>query len=155
MTLPEKLNDAQRRRLYASCLYIDGLLCDMEQILDESATDSPFPRHVLDLAPAQMVQVKEHIHLIREQLLRTLDWQDMKPEEPQIPVSRAVLTNLSFIDIAVEELKPKYLRGSGMVPESALEGLNRVIRDLRSAVRGLGLSLHQEPDLNPNQEREA
>lgn len=90
------------------------------------------------------------MHLIREQLLRTLAWQDMKPEEPQIPVSRGVLTHLSFIEIAVEELKPKYLRGSGMVPEGALEGLNRVIRDLRSAVRGLSLSLHQERYTKPN-----
>jgi hypothetical protein len=36
----------------------------------------------------------------------------------QIPVSRAVLCNLSLIHIAVEKLKPKYLSGSSTVPPS-------------------------------------
>jgi len=140
----EKLNEAQQRRLYASCRYIDGLLCDLEQALHQADSLSPFPRYVIDFTPAEINQLEEHIRLIRAQLLRTLAWQQMNPDTPEIPATRAALTSLSFIDIAVEELTPRHLRGCGAVPESAIEGLNRVIRDLRYVTRGMELYIQQK-----------
>ncbi|MGO8760076.1 MAG: hypothetical protein ACLQG3_18325 [Terracidiphilus sp.] len=133
----EKLNEAQQRRLYASCQYIDGLLCDIEQAFHQADSLSPFPRYIVDLTPAEIAQLEDRIRRIRERLLQTLSWQDMRPEVPEIPTTRVVLTSLAFIDIAIEELSPQYLRGCGAVPEGAIEGLNRVIRDLRSVTRGM------------------
>ena len=129
----EKLNEAQRRRLYASCQYIDGLLCQLEQAFHQEDSLSPFPRYVNDLNPAQMNKLKDQIRRIREQLLETLAWQGMKPESPSIPTSRVALTSLTFIDMTIEELSPRHLRGCGAVPEGAIDGLNRVVRDLRFA----------------------
>lgn len=129
----ERLNEAQQRRLYASCQYIDDLLCDLEQMFHQECSMSPFPRCVMDLNPAEIVQLQEHIRQIREQLLHALAWQEMSPESPSIPATRVVRTNLSFIDVAIEELGPQYLRGCGTVPEGAVEGLNGVLRDLRAA----------------------
>jgi len=71
----------------------------------------------------------------------------------QIPVSGTVLSNLSLIHTAVEPLKPKYLRGSGRVPHGAMEGLSRVIRDLRFVVRRL--SLPEESATKPDHRQEA
>ena len=129
----EKLNEAQRRRLYASCQYIDGLLCQLEQAFHQEDSLSPFPRYVNDLNPAQMNKLKDQIRRIREQLLETLAWQGMKPESPSIPATRVALTSLTFIDMTIEELSPRHLRGCGAVPEGAIDGLNRVVRDLRFA----------------------
>ncbi|MGD0479102.1 MAG: hypothetical protein ABSA42_02950 [Terracidiphilus sp.] len=129
----EKLNEAQQRRLYASCQYIDGLLCQLEQAFHQEDSLSPFPRYVNDLNPAQMNKLKDQIRRIREQLLETLAWQGMKPESPSIPTSRVALTSLTFIDMTIEELSPRHLRGCGAVPEGAIDGLNRVVRDLRFA----------------------
>jgi hypothetical protein len=42
---------------------------------------------------------------------------ELKPEPPDIPANPAVLTNLAFIDMAVEELNPGCIRGLGQVPE--------------------------------------
>ncbi len=140
----EKLNEPQQRHLYASCQYIDGLLCDIEQIFSQENSLSPFPRYVIDLPPAAMKQLEDHVRRIREQLLQALAWQQIRPEEPEIPVSRAVLTNLSFIGIAIEELSPQYMRGCGAVPEGAIEGLNRVIRELRCAARGMERHLREQ-----------
>jgi len=140
----ERLNDAQQRRLYASCRYIDELLCDLEQALHQADSLSPFPRFVIDLTPAEVSELEGHIRRIRDQLLQSLQWQQLSPETPGIPATRAVLTNLSFIDIAIEELNPRHMRGCGAVPEGAIEGLNRVIRDLRSVTRGMELYVHQE-----------
>lgn len=129
----EKLNEAQRRRLYASCQYIDGLLCELEKAFQQKDSLSPFPRYVIDLNAAEMKQLKEHMRRIREQLIQTLAWQRMKPEPPAIPVSRVALTGLTFIDMTIEELTPRHLRSCGVVPEGATEGLNRVVNELRSA----------------------
>ncbi len=139
-----ELNEAQQRRLLITCGYIDKLLSDVEQILHETASKSPFPRHIVDITPAQTRVIEDHIQRLREQLLRTLAWQQMKPDPPDIPAKRAILTTLTFIDIAIEELKPSYMRGSGRVPEKAARELNGVVHELRSIVQGTERYIRQE-----------
>jgi len=39
-------------------------------------------------------------------------------------VTRLVMTNLAFVNIAIEELRPRYMRGSGAVPEDAIDELD-------------------------------
>jgi len=150
----EKLNEAQQRRLYASCQYIDGLLCQLEQVFRQEDSLSPFPRYVDDLNPAEMDQLKDQIRRIREQLLKTLAWQGMKPESPSIPATRVALTSLTFIDMTIEELSPRHLRGCGAVPEGAIDGLNRVVRDLRSVAGAMESYLRKEMTNRENELKE-
>jgi hypothetical protein len=138
------LNEAQRRRLIVTCEYIDKLLGDVEEILHQPSSLSPFPRHVVDMSPEQARGLEEHIGRLREQLLRTLAWQRMKPEPAEIPASRAVLTHLNFIDIAIEELRPRYMRGSGALAEGAAEELNRVADELGAVARAMERYLRRE-----------
>jgi hypothetical protein len=123
------------------------MLSDMENVLHSAASQSPFPRYVTDLTPAQARVIEDLIRRVRAQLLRVLAWQHMKPKPPDIPATRAVTTQLAFIDIAVEELKPSYMRGYGAVPEdvelrSLIENTERYVRqkigvDLESRLRRL------------------
>jgi hypothetical protein len=69
---PGALNDAQQRRLIVTCKYIDKLLCDIEHALHSAASQSPFPRYVVDISPAQMRVIEDHIGRLRSQLLRAL-----------------------------------------------------------------------------------
>jgi hypothetical protein len=140
------LNGAQRRRLSVTCEYVDRLLCDVEQILNEGSSRSPFPRHVMDVTAEQRGALEEHIARLREQLLRALAWQQLQPEPADIPASRAVLTHLNFIDIAIEELRPRYMRGSGALAEGAAEGLNRVADELSARARAMEQYLRREVD---------
>jgi hypothetical protein len=141
---PGELNSVQRRRLGVTCKYIDGLLCDIEHALHSPQSESPFPHYVVDVTPAQVCLIEDHIRRLRTQLLRTLDWQHMKPEPPEIPVSRSVMTDLGFVDIAVEELRPRDMRGCGAVPEDAIDGLNEVVNELRSLVHNISHSIREE-----------
>lgn len=143
-----ELNDAQRRRLAVTCSYIDKLLSEVEQILNETASKSPFPRHVVDVTPAQTRVLEDHIRRIREQLLRALAWQNIAPDPPEIPATRAALTHLAFVDIAIEELKPSYMRGSGTVPGNVAEELNGVVHELRSVAQSMERYLRQELGTN-------
>jgi len=142
------LNDAQRRRLSVTCKYIDKLLCDIEQALHSAESTSPFARHVVDITPAQTRVIEDHIGRLRSQLLRALDWQHMKPDRPEIPVTRSVMTDLAFVDIAIEELRPSYMSGCGAVQEDAVGELNGVVHELRSLVGGMERYLRQDLGTN-------
>ena len=139
-----ELNGPQQSRLRVTCHYIDKLLSDVEHVLHQATSQSPFPRYVMDVSPAQVRVVEDYIRRLRAQLLRALDWQHMKPKRPDIPATRAVLTNLAFVDIAIEELRPSYMRGSGPVPEDAVDELNGVVHELRSLVEATERYLRQE-----------
>ena len=143
-----ELNDAHRRRLSVTCSYIDRLLREVEEVLHEAASKSPFPRHVVDVTPAQTRVLEDHTRRIREQLLRALAWQNIVPDPPEIPATRAALTNLAFVDIAIEELKPSYMRGSGAVPDDVAEELNGVVHELRSVAQSMERYLRQEMGTN-------
>src|ERR1700691_2556750 len=107
---PGELNGPQQSRLRITCHYIDKLLSDAEHILHQATSQSPFPRYIVDVTPAQVRVIEDYVRRLRAQLLLALDWQQLKPKPPDIPATRAVLTNLAFIDIAVEELRPSYMR---------------------------------------------
>lgn len=141
---PGELNEGQQRHLRVSCQYIDKLLADIDDTLHAAASKSPFPRYIVDVSPAQIRVVEDYVRRIRSQLLRTIAWQNMEPEPPSIPATRAVLTNLTFIDIAIEELRANYMKGFGPVPEGAVSELNGVVHELRSLVTGMQACLKQE-----------
>ena len=141
---PGELNENQKLRLRITCQYIDKLLGDLDHVLHSASSQSPFPRYIVDVTPAQIRVLEDYIRRFRSQLLRTIAWQQMKPEPPNIPASRAVLTNLTFVDIAVEELRPSYMRGSGEVPEDAVNELNGVVHELRALITSMEHYLKQE-----------
>jgi GTP-binding protein EngB required for normal cell division len=143
---PAELNDFQQSRLRVTCQYIDKLLSDMEDILHAASSPSPFPRYIVDLNPAQIRVIEDHIRRLRSQLVHTLAWQGMKASPADIPATRAILTNLTFVDIAVEELKPRYMQGFGPVPDDAIGELNGVVHELRALVTGMERYLKQDLD---------
>ena len=92
---------------------------------------------MVDITPAQAAVIEDHIRRLRTQLLSTLAWQHMTPEQPDIPMTRLLTTDLAFPDVAIEELKPKHLKGYGAVPADAADELNATIGELRSVVKDM------------------
>jgi prepilin-type processing-associated H-X9-DG protein len=144
----DALNEAQRLRLNVSCQYIDRLLTDVGSILHAATSPSPFARYKVDISPAQVRVIEDYIHRLRQQLLRSLAWQHLDPGDPAIPATHAILKNLSFIDIAVEELRPRHMRGSGPVSDLVAGELNGVVHELRSLIEGMNRYLRQERGTN-------
>jgi GTP-binding protein EngB required for normal cell division len=131
------LNEFQARRLRVTCQYIDKLLGGVEEILNIAASKAAFPRYSGDVAPAQRRTIEDYISRIRSQLVRVLDGQGIPREKPSIPASRAIHVALGTIDIAVEELKPQYMRGYGDLREAAATELNGIVSELRCLVSKL------------------
>jgi GTP-binding protein EngB required for normal cell division len=140
----EALNESQRLRLRVTCQYVDRLLGEIETILQTANTRSPFGKYMVDLSLPQTQLIEDYISRVRRQLLRSLAWQKMEPPTPAILASHAILTHLSFIEIAVEELRPRYMRGSGPVHETVAGELNGVVHELRSLLEGMSQLLRQD-----------
>jgi GTP-binding protein EngB required for normal cell division len=130
----ESLNEFQANRLRITCQYIDKLLGDVEGVLNTTAAKAAFPRYSYDIPPAQRRTIEDYIGRVRAQLLRVLDGQGISRHKPSIPASRAVHVTLGAIDIAVEELKPRYMQGYGALPESVATELNGIAGELHGLV---------------------
>ena len=141
----EGLNEPQARRLLVSCRYVDQLLSEIEGLLNASASKAAFPRYIADISPAQRRTLEDYIARIRAQLARILAGQGIAAEGQKIPVGRAVRAALGSIEIAVEELKPKYMRGYGAVPPAVEMELNGIVGELEGLVSRMAQFLGEGP----------
>lgn len=139
----QPLNEYQQRRLLVSCEHIDRLLSDVERILTASASRSPFPRWNDDTSPVQRKVTQDYIASLRAQLVRVLDGQGVSRPSPNINAIHAIRVTLNFVDIAAEELKPKYMRGYGELAEAKLPELNGIANEIQGIVKKLDRYLAQ------------
>ena len=135
--MTDSLNSNHERRLSVTCRHIDKLLAEIESTLNVSASKLAFPQYVPDLSPAHRRVIEDYISRIRAQLVRVLDGQGIERPPADIPVSRSLHSHLTFVDIAVEELKPEYMRGYGEIPSAAAVELNGIAGELQGLVRQL------------------
>ncbi len=134
---PITLNGAQRRRLLTTCKHIDKLLGDIEATLNAAASKTVFPTYVNDVTPAQRKTIEDYIARVRGQLLQVVAGESLSPELPRIPAAHSIHVNLTFVDIAIAELAPHYMRGYGPVSEEGAADLNGIVGELQSAIKEL------------------
>jgi GTP-binding protein EngB required for normal cell division len=139
----ESLNESQRRHLLTSIEYADELLSEIEEILTAASSKSPFPKYRVDVTPAQSKVIQDYIARIRGQMLRALDGQGIRPRGPQLGAIHSIRVQLEFVGIALTEIGPKYMRGYGKVPESAITDLNGLVTELNTLVDKLDAYLRQ------------
>jgi len=137
------LNEFQARSLSVTCQYIDKMIGEIEHVLSFSACKAAFPKFIKDVTPTQGRTIEDYLARIRAQLTRVLDGQGIPRPEPTIPVSRAVSTALLTIDIAVEELRPSYMRGYGALAPELVTELEGICGELRVLVSRVNQSLAQ------------
>ena len=128
------LNEFQATRLRVTCEYIDKVIGEMEEVLHSDASKAAFPKYQEDLTAEQRRTLENYFARIRAQLVRVLDRPDMPRPDELIPVSRAMYTSLTAIDIAVEELKPRYMRGYGAISPTLATDLEEISSDLRASI---------------------
>lgn len=127
-----RLNDSQQLHLRVSCEYMDKMLQAIEGILHSQESASPFSKYVIDISPAQGRVMEDYIRRFRSQILRVFAWQGIELPPPRIPATRSITTHLHFVDIAISELRPYSMRGSGPMAESTAAELMGVILELAS-----------------------
>ena len=131
------LNEPQTHCLRVTCQYLDELLGDIEDIMNESESGTAFPRFVSDISQGQRKTIEDSIAIIRSELLRVLEDRGIGGEQPAVPASRTIRFTLTAMDIAVEELKPRHMKRYGEVTEDAATDLNGIVRDLHGLIMRL------------------
>jgi hypothetical protein len=131
------LNEHQARRVRVTCHYIDRLLSEIEGILQGSSSASAFPRFSADVDPELRGTIEGYVSRIRSQLVRALDERGIHRHEPPVSSSHAIYVALGTIDIALQELQPKHMRGYGELKENAAKELNKFVSETRGLVSEL------------------
>lgn len=135
--MPDSLNPNHKRRLLVSCEYIDKLLSDIESVLNVSSSSALSRKYRDDLIAVQRKVVKDYIARIRAQMTRVLAGQGIALPEPEISAIHSIRTTLDFVDVAAEELRPKYMRGYGEVPQALIPELNGIASELQGLAHKL------------------
>lgn len=142
------LNPHHQRRLRATFQYIDNLLSDIDAIVNPRDSGALFPRYVIDFAPSQRVLLQSGIAEIRGRLLQAMKDYKVDVGPPSISAVQAVRSALSFIDIAVTELRPRYMRGYGAVPPEAAAQLDRTVDQLEQLVHQVDALMSHSQDFS-------
>jgi hypothetical protein len=145
------LNPSQRQRLLITCRHIDRLLGDIEDTLNAAASKTAFPTYISDIAPPQRKTIEDNVARLRAQLLEVLAGQSLEPEKPRISAMHSVEVNLTFVEIAIAELAPHYMRGYGPVSAEAAADLRGIAEKLQDGVKELHCHISEQ---RPEQDEE-
>lgn len=147
----EELTEGQRRRLYATFVYIDELLDEVERRLATSGAQRPFLPYVADATPVQSKIIRDYAARVRETMLAALRQHGVAPPTPDISAVWAARSSLRSAGIAATELAPRYMRGYGELSDELARSLNltsAALTDLLDRMdsylaRGAGRELHE------------
>ncbi len=134
-----RLNENHQRRWLATARYVDGLLSEIELIL--AGVQSPFARYLDDVPADRKEALRRFAADLRQALVRALAAEDVEPGLPTASALHTIRTDINFIDTAIEELKPRYLRGYGAVPAAAAPSIEAAVDRLQAMVRAIDRAL--------------
>lgn len=131
------LNASQRQRLLVTCKHIDSLLNTIEAMLSDTTSKGVFPVYIDDVSPEQRGMIEDSIMRMRQHLLGVLSTQSLAPDAPNISAAHSINVSLTFVEIAIAELAPHYMRGYGPVSEDGAADLKRIMSELQTSVNAL------------------
>jgi GTP-binding protein EngB required for normal cell division len=137
------LNESQTRSIKSALLDVHQRMAELEALIAPLGPPSPFSRHVNDLAPTEAKVLRDHFAQIRTAMLVNLKEFDIPLDVRPTSLRWALQTAISFISIAVEELRPSRLRGYGKLAPEAVAQTNRLCDDLTRLVDRLAAYLRQ------------
>jgi len=141
------LTPAQVNHLLAGFRQIDRLLVSIEEVADGQESGL-FPRVSPDLTQPRKDLLLRFVAAMRQAIAAILESNGMAIPKARTTASRAVSSALTFIDIAISDLRPKVMRGYGEVSEDAAQALDRIVAELRSlqgnALRGFNSERRDE-----------
>jgi hypothetical protein len=123
-----ELNEAQARHLVTTFKHVDEVLSGALDVIRRR--DSPFASCVQDLHPVQLQVLEGHVRDMRAAMARRLEQEGTSVPSPSIDASWACRTAIVSARIVVEELRARYLKGYGEVPEGAAMTLDEIVSEL-------------------------
>ena len=130
------LGESHKRRILVTFQHVDELLSQSLHVVARAQSD-PHPRHVHDISATKLLRIEKHIQLVRELMKKFMQRFQIALPEPSTPSSWMIRTNLTSIDIALEDLYPQKMKGYGEMDSAAAHELTQTIQDIRKQVSQL------------------
>jgi hypothetical protein len=135
-----ELGEHHKRRILVTFQRVDELLSQILSVF-EQAQSGLRSRHVQDIAPSKLSRIESQIELIRKQIAGFLERFHISLPERSTPASWIVKTNLASVDIALEDLYPKKLKGYGDMDPAAASELTHTLQEIRKLLNQLHKAL--------------
>jgi hypothetical protein len=135
-----QLGEYHKRRILVTFQRVDELL---RQVLSALAqAQSGFQScHVQDIPAEKIPRIESQVELIRKQIGGFFGRFHIPLPERVTPVSWLAKTNLSSVDIALEDLYPKKLKGYGEMDAEAASELTHTLQEMRKILNQLHKTL--------------
>ena len=130
------LGESHRRRILVTFQHVDKLLGQILHSIARASSDLQ-PRVVQDLSPSKIVQIQNHIELIRDRMSILLKRFEIGLPERSKPLSWVLKTNLTSIGIALDDLSPSKIRGYGDLDADAARELRLTLQEIHNLVNHL------------------
>ncbi|HTY63919.1 MAG TPA: hypothetical protein VMG30_16850 [Acidobacteriota bacterium] len=134
------LGEHHRRRILITFQHMDELLSQSLHVIARAQTDLQ-PRHVQDISASKLLRIEKHFQLIREQMNKFLERYQIALPEPSTPSSWILKTNLTSLDMALEDLHPHKLKGYGEMDSTVARELTQTLQEIRKQVSQLHKTL--------------
>ena len=137
MPAPLQLNASHRNTLLAGFRHIDGLLTDALAGLAPADDGAIFAPVVPDATAMQRKVVTDQMARLRRALRAALDACAIPVLAPAVSAVWSLRSTLTFIDITLEDLSAKHLRGYGPLDEPTAQGVAALQAQIRTIVTEL------------------
>jgi GTP-binding protein EngB required for normal cell division len=124
------MNESQKRCVLLTFLDIHRRMAEMEAMLIQSLTPSPFSQHVGDLTPTERRVIQDYFTRVRSTMVACLEEAGIPLETRQTSVRWALQCGMIFLDIAVSEMGPDRLSGYGPLDAAGRERAVKIQQEL-------------------------
>lgn len=129
-----ELSENHKNHILSTFQYIDNLFSDIEKILSATRCPAFFKTYLPDIPPKRQAAILEGITELRGVMRALLDDLEIALPQPHVGALRAVLTAITFADIALEELNTKHMKGYGPVSPGGSIELDEFVRGLQATM---------------------
>lgn len=131
---PELFGEYQINHLVGSFRHIDHLLTMIEGALNDHG-GALFPRYIQDIDADCKNHLLDFAVELRERMTQRMKSYGLEMPTPKTTASHATEAALSFIAIALDDLRPKEMRGYGPVNERTAKELEELIHEFQALTK--------------------
>ncbi|MBK1902227.1 MULTISPECIES: hypothetical protein [Burkholderia] len=136
-TVMDSISTSVARAVASHVLYLDDLLERIATLCNAPNGTRQYPLYREDVSCKRLESALRDIRRCRE-LIHEFDrrW-NVGPHEREVTLSKALVVELQFLDIALDEMAPERLAGYGPVTGDLRGDYVRLVADCKAVVAGM------------------
>jgi hypothetical protein len=128
-----ELSEFHKRRILVTFQHVERLLNHSVYALAQTRSGLQ-QRNIQDISSSKLHKIENHIGIIRNQMRGLLKRFQIDLPEPSTPSSWMLKTNITSVDMALEDLYPQKMRGYGEMDSMAADELTQTLKEIRKQV---------------------